>query len=273
MTGDRANHPRVVAILQARMGSSRLPRKVLRPLLGRPMLVHILERVKSAKRLDGIVVATTDLPEDREIIDLACQHGVEGFAGPVEDVLTRYHLAAQAHEADVIVRVGGDEPFLDPPTVDLMVRRHLESGADYTDNCRMVQSFPRGLDVEVVSRPTLDRIARVAQEPHQREHVTPYLYEHPEEFKITLVEAEGELRRPDLRLVVDTPEDFQLVEAVYQALWVPGEIIDVRRAIRFLDSRPDLARLNAHVMQRSARPSPCPLPPHPASPHGGEEKR
>jgi spore coat polysaccharide biosynthesis protein SpsF len=217
------------------------------------MLAHIIERVRRVESLDRIVVATTDLPEDREILELARQGGVEAFAGPADDVLARYQLAAQAYTADVIVRVGGDEPLLDPATVDLMVRRHIESGADYTDNCRMVRSFPVGLDVEVVSRPTLDRIARVAREPHQREHVTPYLYEHPEEFKITLVEAEGELRRPDLRLVVDTPEDFQLVEAIYRALWVPGEIIDVRRAIRFLDGRPDLVRLNAHVRQRSAR--------------------
>lgn len=252
------NHGRVVAILQARTGSSRLPRKVLQPLLGRPMLAHIIERVTRAKSLDCVVVATTDLPEDREILDLSRQSGVEGFAGPADDVLARYHLAAQAYAADVIVRVGGDEPLLDPETVDLMVRRHLESGADYTDNCRMIQSFPRGLDVEVISRSVLERIARVAQEPHQREHVTPYLYEHSEEFKITLVEAPGELRRPEIRLAVDTPEDFQLVEAIYQALWVPGEIIDIRRAIRFLDGRPDLVSLNAHVRQRAAREGSAP---------------
>jgi spore coat polysaccharide biosynthesis protein SpsF len=217
------------------------------------MLGHIIERVRRAQSLDEIVIATTDLPEDHEILELARRRGVESFAGPAADVLARYHLAAREHAADVIVRVGGDEPLLDPATVDLMVRRHRESGADYTDNCRLARSFPVGLDVEVISRPALDRIARVAQEPHQREHVTPYLYEHPEEFTITLVEAEGELRRPELRLTVDTPEDFQVVAAIYEALWTPGEIIDVRRAIRFLDDRPDLARLNAHVRQRGAR--------------------
>ncbi|MBI4590567.1 MAG: glycosyltransferase family protein [Candidatus Rokubacteria bacterium] len=248
-----SGHGRIVAIVQARTGSSRLPRKVLRPLQGRPMLGHIIERIGRAKRVDVIAIATTDLPEDQEILELARRHGVEGFAGPAADVLARYHLAAREHAANVIVRVGGDEPLLDPATVDLMVSRHLESGADYTDNCRMVRSFPGGLVVEVISRLTLDRIARVAQEPHQREHVTPYLYEHPEEFKITLVEAEGDLRRPELRLTVDTPEDFRLVEAIYQALWASGEIIDVRRAIRFLDGRPDLVRLNAHVRQRGAR--------------------
>ena len=246
-------HAHVVAIIQARMGSSRLPGKVLRPLVSRPMLTHIIERVSRAKRLDRIVIATTDLPEDQEILNLASKHGVEGFAGPAADVLARYHLAAQAYAADVIVRVGGDEPLLDPATVDLMVARHLESGADYTDNCRIVHTFPRGLDVEVISRPTLERIACYAREPHQREHVTPYLYEHSEEFAITLVEAEGDLRRPDLRLTVDTLEDFQLVEAIYQALYVPGEIIDVRRAIHLLDGHPELVAMNAHVSQKEAR--------------------
>lgn len=217
------------------------------------MLAHIIERIRRAERIDRVVIATTDLPEDREILDLALESGVEGFSGPADDVLARYHLAAQACAADVVVRVGGDEPLLDPATVDLMVARHLESGADYTDNCRMVRSFPVGLDVEVISRSALDRVAGVAQEPYQREHVTPYLYDHPEEFKITLVEAEGELRRPELRLAVDTLEDFRLVEAIYQALWIPGDIVDVRQAIRFLDGRPDLIRLNAHVRQRSAR--------------------
>ena len=234
-------------------GPRRPPRKVPRPLQGRPMLGHIIERIGRAESLDVIVVATTDRPEDREILDLARRHGVEGFAGPAGDVLARYHLAAREHAADVIVRVGGDEPLLDPGTVDLMVRRHVESGADYTDNCRMIRSFPLGLDVEVISRPTLDRIARAAQDPHQREHVTPYIYEHPGAFRITLVEAQGELRRPELRLTVDALEDFQVVEAVYQALWVPGEIIDIRQVIAFLDGRPDLLRLNAHVKQKTAR--------------------
>lgn len=246
-------HLHVVAIVQARMGSSRLPGKVLRPLVGRPMLAHIIERISRAKTLDRIVIATTDLPEDQAILELVRQNGVEGFAGSADDVLARYQCAAQAYAADVIVRVGGDEPLLDPAIVDLMVARHIESGADYTDNCRIAQTFPRGLDVEVISRPTLDRIARVALEPHQREHVTPYPYEHPGEFKITLVEAEDELRRPDLRFTVDTIEDFALIEAVYQALWVQGEIVDVREVIRFLDSRPEINNLNAHITQRIAR--------------------
>ena len=244
------NDANVVAIIQARMGSSRLPGKVLRPLVGRPMLAHIIERISRAKSLDRTVIAATDLPDDREILELACQNGVEGFAGPADDVLARYRLAAQAYAADVIVRVGGDEPLLDPATVDLMVARHLESGADYTDNCRIVQTFPRGLDVEVISRPTLDRITRLAQEPHQREHVTPYLYEHPEEFKITVVEADGELRRPDLRLTVDTQEDLNLIQEIYKRLYKPHEIIDAREAIALLDAHPELVTINAHTRQK-----------------------
>jgi spore coat polysaccharide biosynthesis protein SpsF len=217
------------------------------------MLAHIIDRLGRAKRLDRIVIATTDLPAEQAILDLARQNGVEGFRGPTADVLARYHLAAQAYRADVIVRVGGDEPLLDPATVDRVVARHLESRADYTDNCRIVQTFPRGLDVEVLSRATLDRLVHLARQPHQREHVTPYLYEHPDEFAITRVEAEGELRRPELRLTVDTEDDLRLIEAIYGRLHRPGEIVDVRSAISLLDAHPELAAINAHVPQKGPR--------------------
>lgn len=242
---------RVVAIIQARMGSERLPGKVLRDLMGKPMLAHMLERVKRAQSIDAIVVATSRLEQDDAVAELAQDCGVVVFRGEEEDVLSRYVLAAEEVAAEVVVRLTGDCPLIDPGTIDKIVDDFLKGGADYVATY-VENSYPRGLDVEVFSHSTLlqvNELAPMGKNP-AREHVTWLIGRRPDLFRLRLIEAEEELHRPRYRLCVDTMDDFRLIEAIYRQFYRPGEIVDIKEVLVFLDTHPEVAALNAHVKQK-----------------------
>lgn len=207
--------PKVAAILQARMGSSRLPGKVLRPLMGRPMLERQIERVKRAKRVDQIVVATTSDPRDRPIFDLAQALGVGAFAGSEEDVLDRFYRAARQYDADVVVRLTADCPLIDPAVIDLCVER-LHAQRDEVDYVGVGPTFAEGLDVEAMPFSVLERAWQEASRAYEREHVTVYVWQSGRFRVLRLVHS------PDLssmRWTVDEERDFQFVTAVYEALF------------------------------------------------------
>ena len=220
------------------------------------MLEHIIERLEYAKTLNEIIIATSSSERDKPIIELAKKLGISYFAGSEDDVLGRYVNAAKQAKADIIVRITADCPLIDPHVVDKTVNRHLKSNADYTrtlideDNDK---SFPRGLDTEVFSMDVLERVHNLADKSYQREHVTIFIYEHPELFKIETVAAEEDLRRPSFRLCVDVEEDLRLIKEIYNRLYKTNEIIDIKDVIRLLDESPELRRINAHVKQKRAR--------------------
>lgn len=240
--------PKVVAIIQARVGSTRLPGKILIDIAGEPMLQRVIERVKQATLLDQIILATTELPEDDKVINLAKKLNLEVYRGSSEDVLERYYGAAEKYDAETIVRITSDCPLIDPKIIDLVVGNHLEERADYTSNT-IKRTFPRGWDVEVFNMAVLNIIQGVATDPYQREHVTPYFYEYQDNFKILNVEAEGNLYRPELRLCVDEINDLTLVRAVYEALGSKGDF-DAADIIDLFDRRPELENINAEVKQK-----------------------
>ena len=207
----------VIAVLQARMTSTRLPGKVLRPILGEPMLARQIERLRRARRIDRLVLATSADDSDQPVADLAVSLGCWVHRGALADVLERYAGALQAHgPADHVVRVTADCPLTDWNVVDAVIARHLESGADYTSNA-LDRTFPKGLDVEVVKAPLLLAAAAEARDLYEREHVTPFFYRRPERFRIEQVTQPEPLG--DLRWTVDTPEDFAFVTRVYEALY------------------------------------------------------
>jgi len=244
---------KVIAIVQARMGSTRLPSKVLKEVARKPMLEHVINRLKRAKTVDEILVATSVNERDKPIIELSKRLGVGCFAGSEEDVLDRFLKAAEQARADVIVRVTSDCPLIDPNTVDEMVRRQLQSSVDYTRTLidkSNSKSFPRGLDTEVFSMDVLRKVHKLASKSYEREHVTIYVYEHPELFKMQIIEAENSLRRPNYRLCVDVEEDLKLIKEIYRRLYMPNEIIDIRNVIRLLDNNLELQQINAHVKQK-----------------------
>ena len=196
---------RIVAVVQARLSSRRLPGKVLMPLAGRPMIGHLFEALRRAGALDGIVLATSDRPDDDAVADFAREVGVDAFRGSLDDVAGRMLAAAEAAGADALVRVNGDSPLLDPALVDRAAGLYRAGGAAIVSNVRP-RSFPKGQSVEVVSTAALRRAHGRMTEKDEREHVTPHLYDRPDDYPLAGFQAERP--RPDLQLSVDEPEDF-----------------------------------------------------------------
>ena len=205
------------AILQARMSSSRLPGKVLRPLLGQPMILRQVERLRRCRELDRIVVATSRDPSDDILAETLVQAGLETVRGPLDDVLGRFLLAADQLELrGDIVRLTADCPLADPGVIDACVALRREGGFDYASNGQ-VRTYPRGLDVEVFTAGALRRAGAEATSPYDREHVTPWIYGPGTPFRLGAL-----VRSPDLsvfRWTVDLPADFDFVERVYAALY------------------------------------------------------
>jgi spore coat polysaccharide biosynthesis protein SpsF len=207
----------ILAILQARTSSIRLPGKVLKDLLGRPMIDRQLERLHRAQTLDRIVVATSVEPSDDSLADHLDATGTPVFRGALSDVLGRFAAAAERFgPAEHVVRLTADCPLTDWRLIDEVVRRHLEGGFDYTSNDQH-RTFPHGLDAEVCRTSALLTAAAEATDPYDREHVTPFLYRQPDRFRLGEVRGERDLSAE--RWTVDTPADFAFVERVYRRLY------------------------------------------------------
>ena len=236
------------AVIQARMGSSRLPNKVLREVLGRPLLAYLIERLKASHRLERIIVATTTRPEDGAIASVARQLEVPCVRGSEHDVLDRYAQAAHEHRLTHVVRVTADCPLLDPEVLDLVVGRYLDllPDIDYVSNTRPA-TYPDGLDVEVFSAACLARLHADAKQRYQREHVTTMVVEYPERFRCQNVAHAGDLSRH--RWTVDTEEDFQLVRAIIEGLYPSTPIFLMADVLRLLEQRPELLALNRHILR------------------------
>jgi spore coat polysaccharide biosynthesis protein SpsF len=236
---------KVVAIIQARVGSTRLPGKVLKDLEGETVLSRVVNRVRRAKLVDELLVATTDQSADDAIVD-ECRHcSVQVARGAEEDVLDRYFRAAQVSHADVIVRITSDCPLVDPEITDRTIRAFLDQQPDYASNA-LVRTYPRGLDTEVMTVLTLERAWQLAARQYQREHVTPYIYEHADEFK--LLSVTGEADYSDHRWTLDTREDLALIREIYARM--KGQDFGWRDVLRLLEREPRLVELNRSVAQK-----------------------
>ncbi len=240
---------KVVAVIQARMGSTRLPGKTLIDVAGKPMLRHVVERLSRAERIDEVVVATSTHPNDKVILALCEQLSIRGVAGSEEDVLERYAQAAQAAQADVVARVTADCPLIDPELSDQVVERYTHEEADYAANC-ITTPLPRGFETEVFSAKRLAEVAAIAEKPYEREHVTPYFYRHPERFRLAFLDTEAEFAHADLRLVVDTPEDLELIRAIFARLGQESNSFSIRDVMSLLDREPELRDINAAIRQK-----------------------
>lgn len=231
----------------------RLPGKVMMDIAEKPMLEHIVERLRECQRLDEVIIATSDLPEDEILLKFAEAKGYRIATGSAYDVLSRYLKLARELPTDYIVRICADCPLIDPPVVDEIIKTHLDSkNADYTSNI-VKRTFPIGLDAEIFSTPVLEKEERLAKEGYYREHVTNFMLEHPQIFVLQNVEAKGILRRPALRLTVDTIEDMHLIQEVYSQLYNGRDTVDIKEVMKLFRREPELARINAHVKQRSER--------------------
>ena len=240
---------RNIAIIQARVGSSRLPGKVLLDLCGKTVLGRVVERVKRMSKVKELIVATSILDSDDAIEDECRRLGVACFRGSEDDVLDRFRGAADTMAADQITRITADCPLIDPGVSDDIIERFetADPPVDYASN-KIPQSFPRGLDTEVFTREALERSARWAKKPYHRTHVTAYMYQTPELF--TLLSVTSDVDRADWRWTIDTPEDLAFVRSVYERLDGSPDFtwLDV---VKLVDDNPDLAKINAHVVQKA----------------------
>lgn len=236
----------IVAIIQARMRSSRLPAKVMMEIAGEPMLAHVINRVRRASMPSKVIVATSTRSEDDVIQDLCNSRGVPIFRGSELDVLDRYYQASREYAADVVIRITSDCPLIEPEVLDRVVNAFLAARPDYASNT-IVRSYPRGLDVEVVGIASLMRAWSEAAKAHQRAHVTPYFYENPTLFQCLNVADEFE--HSVHRWTVDTSEDLAFVRAIYARLG-PTDIFGWRDVLALLTREPELLNLNRSVQQK-----------------------
>lgn len=234
---------RIVGIIQARMGSTRRPGKVLADIEGKALLEHLLERVSRSSRLNELVVATTDSASDDELVKFLSDRGVSVFRGSCDDVLERYYKCAKEFSADIVVRITADDPLKDVGIVDSIVDKMLENPEfDYYSNT-LSPSFPEGLDVEVFKFDALETAYREASLSSEREHVTPFIWKRPENFKLGSFKNDSDLSH--LRWTVDYDSDLEFVREVFRELYPKNPAFDWMDVLELLESRPELNKINS----------------------------
>jgi spore coat polysaccharide biosynthesis protein SpsF len=239
-----------VAIIQARIGSSRLPGKVLLPLAGVPLLERVVQRVSAARRLDEVVVATTSSRADDPVRELCRRIDVPCFSGHPTDLLDRHLRAARQYRADLVVKVPSDCPLIDPRIIDRVLDTWATAGErlDYLGNLHPA-TYPDGNDVEVIPLPILEQAFHEATQPHEREHTTPFIWGRPERFRIgNVVWESGRDLSTSHRFSIDYLDDYRFISAIYEALHVPGLYpFCLGDILRFLEEHPEVFALNSHL--------------------------
>ncbi len=247
-------HLRIVAVIQARMGSTRLPGKVLKPVAGKPLLWHIVHRLKASRLIEDIAIATTTNPLDEAIVEWGAAEGVPVVRGPEDDVLARFARAAEVLDADIVVRVCSDAPFLDAGYVDHLVASLIEQGGDYVVMEEGAACAHEGVDP--LTRRGLDKLMMDAgDDPVAREHVTGYFKLHPDFVKVARAAPYPQLARKGGRLTIDTPDDLAFVEAVHARMDAKAGEANLADLLLLLEREPHLRAINAHVKQKSILPS------------------
>ena len=244
---------KVVASIEARMSSSRLPGKALMEIGGVPSLTRLLRRLRNCQSIDEIVLATTDLPIDDSLANWAEIENVAIYRGNESDVLGRVVEAQQYMASDIVVEINGDCPLLDPAIVDLGIETFVNNQCDVVTNSR-IPSYPQGLDVQVFRLKDLQEVAKREFDSAVREHVSLYFYEHPERYNIFNLVALRSMQDPEVRLQIDYEEDLNLVRKIYSALEpVYGDNFGVVEILDLLKREPLLRKINAHCKERPAR--------------------
>ena len=233
------------AIIQARVSSTRLPEKALKDLCGHTLISHVVERAKKIRKIDNIVLATGNKKENFPLIDIAESLGIGHFTGPEDDVLARYRNCANEIKCDYIIRITGDNPFTDFESASNALEYAILENADHC----YTAGIPVGTGVEIISRSALEMAYIKGLKPHHREHVTPYIKENHDIFCLTFYNSFLDNPFPDLRLTVDTDEDFALAELLYKALY-KGHPIPLPEVIEYIKNNPEVININREIKQR-----------------------
>lgn len=241
---------KIVIIVQARMTSTRLPGKVLKTVLNKPLLEFQIERLNRVKLVDEVVIATTINETDIPITILCKRLSIPYYRGSEDDVLARYWGAAKEYKADLIVRVTSDCPVIDPGVIDSVIQFYLDNSDkyDYVSNV-LARSYPRGMDTEVFSFSALDEAFREAKERNDREHVTPFIHRQPQRYRLANVFYQEEQSKH--RWTVDTLEDFELIKRIIDALYPVKPEFNMEDVLNLLKRNPEWLTINAHIEQKS----------------------
>jgi len=238
----------VVAIIQARVGSSRLPGKSIRDLNGKPMLSYVIEFLKFCKHCDKIVVATSSLRQDDEIESICNDLGIDCFRGEHENVLSRYYLCSKQNNASIIIRITADDPLIDPELLDNAITLCRNTNCDYVTNM-LHHTFPYGIPIEVIKFEVLEEnYKQFSNDPLVAEHVTYHIRKNPQIYNIQEIFAPSGLERKDWRVTVDYIEDFHLIEKIFSKLYKSGSYIKYTTLVEFLDNHPELLQINSKYL-------------------------
>ncbi len=239
----------ILAVLQARVGSTRFPGKVLKEVLKKPLIQYEIERIKQSKKIDKLVLATSEREEDKLLIKIVRNCGIESFAGSEEDVLDRYYQCARIYNPDAVVRLTGDMPIHDPEVIDKIISTFEESQVDYANNT-FEPTYPDGLDTEVMKMSALERAYKEATLLSEREHVTPYIYKNANEhgkrlFKMLVVK--NEVNFSHLRWTVDEEADFLLIKEIIEELYPSKPHFTWMEVVSLLTKKPELLTINNNI--------------------------
>jgi len=237
------------AIIQARIDSGRLPKKVLKKINKKPLIEYVIKRVKLAKKIDKVVLAIPKGKKDDVLLEIARRLGVDYIRGSTENVLSRYLKASEETKADIIVRITGDCPLIDPEIIDEMIDDFEKNKCDYLSNDANYGGHPRGLDVDIFFTDCLKKVSELADKDYYKEHVTTFMLDHPEMFKIRNYKSPQNLYRPNYRLCVDEKADLVLVKKIFEH-FKPKEDFTAQEIIEYLDENPKIASINKNVKQR-----------------------
>jgi spore coat polysaccharide biosynthesis protein SpsF len=241
----------IAAIVQARFGSTRLPGKILKEIYHKPMLWHVVNRLSHSKLIEKTIVATTNLAEDDQVQEFCEANNFLFYRGSPEDVLSRYYNAAESFEAKIIVRITSDCPVIDYSIVDRMLEEFISESRlgklEYLSNV-LIRTFPRGLDTEIFSFSALTKAHQATTRKYEREHVTPYIYNHPNIFALKNFSNEKDYSFH--RWTVDTQEDFNLIEKIYKSLYEKNKLFLFEDILKLFEEDPDLIRINQNIQQK-----------------------
>lgn len=236
----------IYAVVQARMGSSRLPGKVLTDIAGHPALWHVNARVRKSKYVDDLIIATSEDPADRIVLDFAEDNKIKAFAGSEENVLDRFYRAVAEYQPDIVIRLTGDNYLVDGEIIDQGIESFAEQDCDYLHYC---DGLPLGMAVELMTFAALGKTYKEATDPACLEHVTPYMYRNPQLFKIGKAQLDGE-DLSNIRWTTDVPEDMLLIQEIYSRLYIAGQCFSWREALDLYKSDKDLQKINSNVAQK-----------------------
>lgn len=235
---------KVTAIIQARTGSTRLPKKVLMDLAGKTVLEHVINRVTACRLVDSVLVATTVEAEDDDIVKLCKKNNTAFFRGSVEDVLDRFYQAGKISSAEHIIRITADCPMMDPDVINSVAELHLKEKSDYTTNTLKL-TYPDGEDVEIFTFSTLEKTWKNASLKSEREHVTSYMRKNPAVFKLSNLENSENLS--DKRWTLDEEKDYKFISAIYAGIYKKNSLFGMSEIITYLKSHPEIEHINKHI--------------------------